>query len=464
VLYSTCDGIPRLRFISSPTILQTTTISVIHTVFQTFETNTAPKQDKQKFWTATPSCQLKITGDLCKPDSPILEPLHLLGQQLGIPGEDSLFVRDCPSGEERCGVDMETEIVLLFWPPEIESPNICNTIRSDPVHYPLSSSQVPRVVTMSEIVFQARDLYYRGKLTEGTLSTLQSVQGHVKSSVLKGPFTFTSPTVYVAHHPITGYFDHVEASIPYWTTVLKSAGILTLDPTDILSVRPLPSQNATVGSDYPMLVANGQYLRSRQEARDFEEYVTFDYNNLLNPVPASAYFDARHGDCWGEQSHCRTITDDSYRPRIVIKGNALAQFMPSRQSNLTCVIPDLVDPPMSLRPIYRDIDVPTLPFPNHISEPTGGSETVYSALAVQPGDRISSHSPSRTGAPIHTTAPMQKPALMQAIMPTQSSGQNGNGNELETAKRRMKLGNIVFENKADKRKGPLHLIAWRDHV
>jgi hypothetical protein len=70
--------------------------------------------------------------------------------------------------------------------------------------------------------------------------------------------------------------------------------------------------------------------------------VPLNFGDLSNPVPASAYFDARD-DCWGKQSHCGTITDDSYRPNIYLDVEAWRSLMANDIDH--CFIDGLYDPP-----------------------------------------------------------------------------------------------------------------------
>jgi hypothetical protein len=201
-LYSTCDGITRLRFKSPPTISKTTTVSVVQTWFRNSpDADIAAERAKTPpSFTATPPCRLKLSGDLCKQDTPLNEALFILEQKLGILREGSLFERDCPAGEEECDLDMNLEIVLLFWPHDIDSSQICSS--NNAMTTSQAPHQLPKVVTMSEITFRGKDLYYRGMMIDNRTLLEPYTGGYAVrtfTSTLKGPFTFTSPTVYVAH-------------------------------------------------------------------------------------------------------------------------------------------------------------------------------------------------------------------------------------------------------------------------
>ena len=64
-------------------------------------------------------------------------------------------------------------------------------------------------ITTNAITFHGRDLCYRATQRQGdtALSAISSAPC-AGSSVLYGNFTFISPTVYMAHHPVTGSVWH----------------------------------------------------------------------------------------------------------------------------------------------------------------------------------------------------------------------------------------------------------------
>jgi hypothetical protein len=427
LLYSTCDGIPRIRFKSTPTSSQVTTVSVTQTNHGWYASERA--ESRPPLFYATPSCLFTLRGDFCPGEKSRFDfPATLLRQDLDGRGpSEQLFGFDCPSIGHSCDAVMSLEIVMLFWPPEDNSPNICSSNETGPITSEHSSSRTRNIVTMTDITFRGQDIFYRGYVVNGTTRTFDGEM--LSSSVLKGTFTFTSPTVYIAHHPISAWLDNIYFS--EWSeTLLKPAGILTVNPADVFSIRPLPPNNAAVPTDYAVLVANGDYNpdSNRAHVKRNREIVPFNFKNLLNPVPASVYYDARTDDCWGKQNHCGTITDDTYRPHIWIKGNILQKYMPkSLQGNFTCYLPDLYDPPMVLQAI-NTMDLPTLRPLSNIAEPTPLVEQAQPQLARQPGNRIVSHSPSRTSVPygLHTTAPSHM-SPQRGDELSDSLGRNGAG-------------------------------------
>lgn len=94
-----------------------------------------------------------------------------------------------------------------------------------------------------------------------------------------------------------------------------------------------------------MLVAQGKFSPSLA----LDEEIQFDFDplnpNNLDSIPADLYFDARHEDCWDQQSHCSTITEDQYRPDLILPKRVWTSHL-SLQYNCPYVI--LPDPPVVL--------------------------------------------------------------------------------------------------------------------
>ena len=167
----------------------------------------------------------------------------------------------------------------------------------------------------------------------------------VMPSVMTGDWTFTSPSVYVAYHQVTALvYRHTVAdqSVLYMSKVIAPSGVLTMRPNDVSSIVPYHREQPAInGYNYAQLVARGEYNPVLNEFINYASQGTtvLNYQNLADPVPASNYYDARSNDCWGKQTHCGTITDDSYRPQLRIAQDILA---PTMIGNGTGGIPALV--------------------------------------------------------------------------------------------------------------------------
>jgi hypothetical protein len=122
---------------------------------------------------------------------------------------------------------------------------------------------------------------------------------------------------------------------------------------------------------------------------------SFDFGHLQNPVPASLYYDARADDCWAlKQTHCGTITDDTYRPRLAFPNKVWASIMPNA---FDCIRPQFVDPPVALRPAYTSrLESPTVSA--YVSEL--GSAAHLPTVIAQPEGRDPGSWPTPTAGSI----------------------------------------------------------------
>jgi hypothetical protein len=129
-----------------------------------------------------------------------------------------------------------------------------------------------------------------------------------------------------------------------------SSGVLTLNPDDVQSAVPVPL--IINGSKSYFDITTSDQLRQNT-------IKAFDYANLQDPVPASVYYDARP-DCWGEQTHCATITDGTYRPNLVLRNRIWLDLVRNASIKI-CSWPVLADPHMALYPLDTTLDSPVLP-------------------------------------------------------------------------------------------------------
>jgi hypothetical protein len=95
----------------------------------------------------------------------------------------------------------------------------------------------------------------------------------------------------------------------------------------------------------------------------------FDFGQIQDPVPASVYYNART-DCRGTQTHCGTITDDSYSPNLVLKNKVWFSMMPPEAFG--CLRPLIVDPPIALKPMrVSSLEEAHIPVFTHASSVLG---------------------------------------------------------------------------------------------
>jgi hypothetical protein len=381
--YSLCDGITRFRPVESAfkgNFSQKTSLVTVTGNFRPKYTQIYSLEPD-----SSPQCQL--TQDTCN-----FLWASFLDEDLG----DFKFaafrhppLKPCPKYRE-CQVQID-EVVIIYWSPKVKSGNICASNRH---HSPESLAEVhgyPNIITTDAITFRGQDLYLR-ELSNDYTNT-KSTPHYISSSVMSGNFTFTSPTIYLAYRPITtreSFFPFAgdENSLPgpskSWT---RPAGTIELKSEDIWTVRPILPKTMN-GFEYAQQVAKGEFnytFTTNSSQPYYTERLPIEFNDLQDPIPASVYYDARVEDCWGRQSHCGTITDDSYRPKLFLKKRIWDSLIP----RFDCALPVLVDPPIVLHPINGLFEPPTIhppaadPFPTQHSPPTQTQNLPYPAHVYQ---------------------------------------------------------------------------------
>lgn len=366
--YTDCDDIPRLKFIGTPT---STSASLVTVTVWSDDTDT-------KFWQrndtddSEPTCT-RLNPSHCRNIFGAREVGGFFENKFPVILYPTSFYKVCPV-EFSC-IPVMDEVVLIYWPESIATRDVCAAGgRGSSKTHPWTTSR-GSILKTDAITFRGQDLYLRsingvnwnkvdGKSLQSDLFlALQPSIGkpsspgpYLTSWVLRGDFTFTSPTVYLAHRAITRelrmrpLFENPTSA--GWTKreVARPPGTIPLSASDIFTLRPI---NQTVdGLKYAKLVAKGLFtpsLSARSVEKKYEAR-TLDFGDLRDPVPASVYYDARILDCWGQQSHCGTITDDSYRPKLRIAPHIWKSVF----GGFMCMDPMLVDPPISLYPLPED--------------------------------------------------------------------------------------------------------------
>jgi hypothetical protein len=361
--YVDCAGITRLKFTAPPSARRTTESFVTATVSHEFGQRLANVPDD----VTLPTCALDI-----------LECGRLAAVANGNIGADSVASTWLPAMAPismcsiygLCRVHVP-EVVLIYWPDNIVSRDIC---ASDGFGSSTTVPWGPRGSTFSTnaITFRGQNIYLRSvdglpvdeyrnnhQLRWDLRDNLNgyhffyniSSTSYFPGTVIEGDFSFTSPTVYLAHRGITRIElrQTTKVRVNAMISVIRPPGIIPLDATDVFSVRPKRLLTSGNYGSYEQAMAKGSYdgvFSAYSNNLDYET-VPFDFGNLKDPVPAGVYYDARHYDCIGKQSHCGTITDDSYRPNLRVASSIWAQIF----SNFACQNPMVVDPPIALYPI-----------------------------------------------------------------------------------------------------------------
>ena len=432
-----CDGITRFQPTGLITEVRTSIIAVTTTERRNVRERREIKGPANYF-------NKSIVEPLERPMAPSCEIPSTVCE--GLPNMDFITGRACRSkGDCQLNVGGD-ELVLLYWPQNDVSRDICEANPCQPLSKTESHLEQgpPKTFVTTAISFRGQDLEWISYAAYGeTFQARLSRKINATSSVLYGQFTFTSPTVYLAHRPIqaeywttTSMWDLSYGAGNYYSTtpiLIRPAGVTALGSNDLFSVRPLHcNSNVQQGSLYAQLVAKGLFdpNPSRSQGRYPNSpqpwhrnqcgstVCPFDFRHLGDPVPASVYFDARHEDCWGNQTHCGTITDNDYRPSLSLGSSFFEKMVPSSllpNNKWSCTLPNLVDPPIVLShigPPYTEPD-PNLQYSNAHStirdpgsNPQNGHTHVEldaygpgSQSRARPGNSIAPPFPSTTRKP-----------------------------------------------------------------
>jgi hypothetical protein len=367
--YFECDGVTRFTFTGpeGPTVTATSISDVtvtrsffgIMSVVMSIPNITVTQPTK-------PTC--RIPGRICGAYAELQSILFWHGSNLPKADFFFFFMACGDKTISTCDVEIDDEIVLFFWPEETKQRNICAATweRATPLN-PMST------LVTSNIEFRGPDVQLLSSSVRGT--AYPGPKALNTPFILSGTWTFTSPTLYVAHRPMTAniLFESITFGDGGFTTVKASTNPITFRPsgvfgvkeTDLTLLHPV-HRNSYVknGVEYARQVANGEFQPMMTSRWPFDLYTTpvrarpFNPLDIQEPIPASMYFDGKNEECWGIQSHCRTITADNYRPHIAINRKAFLSLLPKSASGLAynsvnwqCTIPTLIDPPIALRPI-----------------------------------------------------------------------------------------------------------------
>jgi hypothetical protein len=302
---------------------------------------------------------------------------------------------------DRCSLDFGHEIILLYWPPsspqrDREACGLSNVTNDQP-HLTTKRTN-PVSVVLPAVTFPGEDIL------QVFTNPVPDNQNWVRdtNSVLQGPFTLTSPTVYIAHRDVRiatlrfippgtrdiyEYFPGMEGDGPVRT--VRAAGLFPVNAENIYTYRlKMPGPIRAYGEAKPQY---GYYPVDKDSKHQYiiesPEYdlLQINFADLVNPVPANLYYSGRTW-CEGARPACATITDDTYRPSLVIRDSAWISVFSNEAS---CFFPVLNDPPVALRPVEGlTLEPPSLPagVPAERTaeiESTSATETAESAPGME---------------------------------------------------------------------------------
>lgn len=359
-VYTACDGIPRYRFFESPTASTPGTVSITST-FRMLHL-----KDR-----ITPTC---IPSDeYCKNFLKTFMADRIKSAAVETSNVGSGVKQAIAMGCEvpsRCALVHNAEVQVYYWPPTLPERNLCG-----PDGYQEGSISIAPNYTVghthvtSALTFEGKDMYLKSYGDNGTWQPVNWAEEAttIGPTIIPGPFTFTYPFVYVAHREIlrtdryfalqsTGQIGGANSDT--WTThLVRPPGIFPVRSEDVFSLIRARPEGPT-GIAFAHLVGSG-LATNALFGQQTDIIQPFNFGHLQNPVPASQFFEARSEDCIAQQTHCATITDDSYRPKLVMRNNIWLSYLPE---HFSCGGVPLDDPPKTIVALpYSTIAEASLP-------------------------------------------------------------------------------------------------------
>jgi hypothetical protein len=249
--------------------------------------------------------------------------------------------RPCKMSSQ-CGIEMGEELILLHWGTSSKEDSQYSNLPTGFMHQQKTRTK-PRIFVTTAITFQGEELWNRRMYGHSITTT----------SVLRGDFTFTSPTVYIVHHPISMKTRN-KGGLPKVQVVgtIRTAGTIAVNTTDIYTAH-LMIPNAT---EWARSVARGALKLPFDDPPS--TFRRINLTDLQDPVPASAYY-SHNSVCWSAGEVCATITDGSFRPALYFHDrfwlSLFHGWLPEE-----CGWPTVWDPVSTMTPTedYEDPDVP----------------------------------------------------------------------------------------------------------
>jgi hypothetical protein len=224
---------------------------------------------------------------------------------------------------------MGWEAVLFHWGDHSPTKPLCSTNEVSRTTATQIYPQIsPYIVTQSAITFKGEDVWlYRNRRRAITTT-----------SVLHGPFYFTSPTVYIAHHDIV--MERKTLGITLQAGTVKTAGVIAVNATDVYTNHMSISNAHKWASSVSRDRLNNSFKYPSTSLR------RMNFADLKNPVPATAYY-SHHHHCWWAGKACATITDNTFRPALFFHDRIWLSIF-SDYYPTGCSWPVVWDPPLEI--------------------------------------------------------------------------------------------------------------------
>lgn len=337
--YTDCEGFTRYEFFSKSGP-QNFTLSTFNVTITTWRTRHRSKQvttltEEPLKW---PNCWLE---DYCDYLFRSLITRRLTEPTLTAPFEND---KDNPRHQchraTQCALDIRRDLVLIHWRTSSQDrgSSRCFNTRARFVST-TTSYALSRTFSTDAITFRGLELWLEGVIEEpGTTS-----------SVLRTNFTFTYPTVYIAHHPIVSSYLSGRRNRPHRTII--PAGIVPVNATDIYT----SSLNIPDATEWARRIGRGERIQGPRNLNPPGALKRLNFSDLQEPAPATAYY-SHNRACWFGGAHCATLTHGNFRPTLYLHDRVFYSLL---QWDVLghdwkpddCALPNVWDPDIELEPV-----------------------------------------------------------------------------------------------------------------
>jgi hypothetical protein len=293
----------------------------------------------------------------------------------------------------QCFWEMGQELIFIHWSQSQSAGASVVAINRE-----LDLEPTPVTYFTTAITFRGDDLWQepRGRKTFPPPLT---------TSVLYGNFTFTSPTVYIGHHPIS-VAQGLGPKQP--RTEIVKAGIFPIALTNIYTDH-LSIDNP---NEWASKVAHG--VLEQPFSQPQRSIVGIDLIDFEEPVPPVAYY-SHNSYCWSAGTVCKTITEGQFRPKLYLHDHVWNSVLSNGGYSSECWFPQVWDPDIDLKAIPGS-DPPPVAFPRRQATKrklhTSAGTTTISECSQ---NCITYSSPTPHGTPMRHQA-----SLTQSLVPQQT--------------------------------------------
>jgi hypothetical protein len=236
--------------------------------------------------------------------------------------------------QRRCAWDIGQELVVIFWGKDQSYGSPVTVVRNQ------VAETLPVTYVTTAITFRGDDLWQEPRTFRRQTAIFSDP---LPISVLYGNFTFTSPTVYIAHHAISANSEGMIEGTPV-TTEVQKAGIFPIAVTDIYTLHnPIPNPK-----EWAKNVAQAKVPLPYNWPKASMERINLD--DLREPVAPPIYY-ANNPICVSAGTVCETLTEGQLRPKLYLLDSVWNSVLNRNGYRDECSMPVVWDPDIVLEKV-----------------------------------------------------------------------------------------------------------------